>query len=46
MAGRPLTELTHDLGRALLRRDGADLTDAQLLTRFVSFRQACMNHPD
>ena len=46
MAGNPLTELTHDLGRALLRRDGADLTDAQLLTRFVSFRQACMNHPD
>src|SRR6516162_6630430 len=23
MAGNPLTELTHDLGRALLRRDGA-----------------------
>ena len=35
MAGRSLTELTHDLGQALLRRDGADLTDAQLLTRFA-----------
>ena len=35
MASQPLTELIHDLGRALLRRDGADLSDAQLLTRFV-----------
>jgi RNA polymerase sigma factor (sigma-70 family) len=35
MAGNPLTELTNDLGRALLRRDGADLADAQLLTRFA-----------
>src|SRR6516164_5764240 len=35
MASHPWTELTHDLGRALLRRDGADLTDAQLLTRFA-----------
>src|SRR5258708_38364029 len=35
MASHPLTKLTHDLGRALLRRDGADLTDAQLLTRFT-----------
>jgi RNA polymerase sigma factor (sigma-70 family) len=35
MASHPLTELTHDLGRALLRQDGADLTDAQLLTRFA-----------
>jgi RNA polymerase sigma factor (sigma-70 family) len=35
MAGHPLTKLTHDLGRALLRRDGADLADAQLLTRFA-----------
>jgi RNA polymerase sigma factor (sigma-70 family) len=38
MASRPLIELTHDLGRALLRRDGADLTDAQLLTRFAERR--------
>jgi RNA polymerase sigma factor (sigma-70 family) len=35
MATHPLTELTHDLGQALLRRDGADLTDAQLLARFT-----------
>jgi RNA polymerase sigma factor (sigma-70 family) len=35
MAARSLTDLTHDLGQALLRRDGADLTDAQLLTRFA-----------
>jgi RNA polymerase sigma factor (sigma-70 family) len=35
MAARSLTEQTHDLGQALLRRDGADLTDAQLLTRFA-----------
>jgi RNA polymerase sigma factor (sigma-70 family) len=38
MASHPWTELTHDLGRALLRRDGADLTDAQLLTRFAERR--------
>jgi RNA polymerase sigma factor (sigma-70 family) len=38
MASHRLTELTHDLGRALLRRDGADLTDAQLLTRFAERR--------
>jgi RNA polymerase sigma factor (sigma-70 family) len=35
MASHPLTELTHELSRVLLRRDGADLTDAQLLTRFA-----------
>jgi RNA polymerase sigma factor (sigma-70 family) len=35
MATRPLTDLTHDVGQALLRRDGADLTDAQLLGRFA-----------
>jgi RNA polymerase sigma factor (sigma-70 family) len=35
MASRSLTELTHDVGQALLRRDGADLTDAQLLGRFA-----------
>jgi RNA polymerase sigma factor (sigma-70 family) len=38
MASHPLTELTHDLGRALLRRDGADLSDAELLTRFAERR--------
>jgi RNA polymerase sigma factor (sigma-70 family) len=35
VAGSPLTELTNDLGRILLCHDGADLTDAQLLTRFI-----------
>jgi RNA polymerase sigma factor (sigma-70 family) len=35
MADHPLTELVHDLGRTLLRGDGADLADAHLLTRFV-----------
>jgi RNA polymerase sigma factor (sigma-70 family) len=39
MAGHPLKELTHDLSRALLRRDGADLTDAQLLARFAEQRE-------
>jgi RNA polymerase sigma factor (sigma-70 family) len=38
MAGNSLTELTHDLGRALLRQGGADLPDAQLLTRFAERR--------
>ncbi len=35
MAARSLTDLTRDLGQALLRQDGAGLSDAQLLTRFV-----------
>lgn len=35
MAEHPLIELTRDLGSALMRRDGVDLADAQLLTRFV-----------
>jgi RNA polymerase sigma factor (sigma-70 family) len=35
MAVHPLTELAHDVGQALLRRNAADLTDAQLLTRFT-----------
>jgi RNA polymerase sigma factor (sigma-70 family) len=35
MADHPLKEAMHDLGCAILRRDGADLADAQLLTRFV-----------
>jgi RNA polymerase sigma factor (sigma-70 family) len=38
MADHPLTELMHDLGSAMLRRDGADLSDAQLLTRFIERR--------
>src|SRR6516165_9665807 len=38
MAGNSLTELTHDLGRALLRQGGADLPDAHLLTRFAERR--------
>jgi RNA polymerase sigma factor (sigma-70 family) len=35
MAGNSLSGLTHDLGRALLRRDGADLADGHLLTLFA-----------